>query len=704
MSRPATLDLAVETLSREQAEAELGWLAAEIARHDALYHGNDAPEISDAAYDALRRRNNRLEAAFPSLKRADSPNQRVGAAISSGFGKITHARPMLSLDNAFSDEDVGDFFQSVRNFLKRDFDADPDLTLAVVAEPKIDGLSMSLRYEHGRLIQGATRGDGAVGEDVTENILTIAEVPKLLTGDDVPAVLEVRGEIYMARADFLALNQAQEAAGEKIFANPRNAAAGSLRQLDARITASRPLRFFAYALGEVEGTLPDTQHGLLAKLAAWGLPVNPLHRLCVGEEAVLAYYREIGAARPTLPYDIDGVVYKVDRIDWQARLGIATRVPRWAIAHKFPAEQARTRLKAITIQIGRTGALTPVAELEPVNVGGVMVSRATLHNEDELARKDVRVGDLVVVQRAGDVIPQIVEPVLAERPADAQPFAFPDHCPACGSAAPRIDGEAVRRCSGGLICPAQAVERLRHFVSRDAFDIEGLGEKSIQSFFADGLIHSPADLFKLQQHHDDLRQREGWGALSLRKLYDAIAARRTLPLDRFLYALGIRQIGQATAKLLARHYGTLEALTQAMDRIISGDEDARAELIAIDQIGASVAGDLTGFFAEPHNRSVLLALTAEVQVTALESPAAAGAGSSAIAGKTLVFTGELTSMTRREAKAKAEALGAKVTGSVSAKTDFLVAGADAGSKATKAAALGVTVLTEADWLALISEF
>ncbi len=694
--------IAVADLTEDQARAELARLAAEIAHHDRAYYGLDTPEISDADYDALRRRNLAIEQRFPALIRTDSPSLKIGAAPSQGFAKVQHRRPMLSLDNAFSEEDVADFVQSVRNFLARDFAADPTLPLEIVAEPKIDGLSLSLRYEGGKLVQGATRGDGAEGEDVTANVRTIQSVPLRLKGDGWPQVLEVRGEVYLSRPAFQALNDQRAAAGEPLFANPRNAAAGSLRQLDPKITASRPLAFFAYSPGEVEGgSIGDSQWAFLDRLKHWGFTVNPEATRCRGVEEVLAFYTRIGTLRPSLPYDIDGVVYKVNRFDWQQRLGMVARAPRWAVAHKFPAEQARTRLRAITIQVGRTGTLTPVAELEPITVGGVVVSRATLHNEDEIARKDVRVGDMVVVQRAGDVIPQILGPVPEERPANAQPFAFPHTCPACGSAATRQPGEVARRCEGGLICPAQAVERLRHFVSRDAFDIEGLGERHIQGFYADGLLRGPADLFRLEDRHTELRQREGWGATSLRNLYAAIAARRTIPFDRFLYALGIRQIGQATAKLLARHYGTWDGFEAAMIAAADRNSDAWRTLTDISGIGDSMAADLTGFFAEAHNRDAVADLRRFVTVE--DAAPVSVRGDSPVAGKTIVFTGELVRMTRREAKARAEALGAKVAGSVSARTDYVIVGADAGSKAAKARELGVTTLTEDDWMALIGE-
>jgi DNA ligase (NAD+) len=702
---PAQRPAGVDELTMEQAAAELAALAADIAHHDRLYHQDDRPLIDDAGYDALVRRNAAIEARFPDLRRSDSPSLRVGAAPAAGFRKVRHAQPMLSLGNAFSPEDVDEFVARIRRFLVLADDA----PLAFVAEPKIDGLSCSLRYENGRLSLAATRGDGTEGEDVTANVRTIAartdpDIPPELTGP-VPAVLEVRGEVYMTRDEFLAINRRRADAGEPPFANPRNAAAGSLRQLDARITSSRPLRFFGYALGEVSERIADTQWGIRQRLAAWGFRLNAPAALCTGTAALLAYYDSVQQARPDLPFDIDGVVYKVDRLDLQERLGFVSRAPRWATAHKFPAEQAQTRLNAITIQVGRTGALTPVAELEPVTVGGVVVSRATLHNEDEIRRKDVRAGDRVIVQRAGDVIPQIVGVVAGHRPPDAPPFRFPDHCPECGSLATREDGEVVRRCTGGLVCPAQARERLRHFVSRDAFDIEGLGEKIVAAFWDDGLIRSPADIFRLEDADrrvlTPLRNREGWGAKSADNLFRAIEARRHIALERFIYALGIRQVGQATARLLARTYHALDTWQEAM-QAAAADRAGPAwlELTAIEQIGPAVAGDIADFFAEPHNREVIAGLRAAgLEVEDCVPPPTAA---SAVAGKTVVFTGTLETMGRNEAKARADALGAKVVGSVSARTDYVVAGADPGSKVTKARELGVTVLSEAEWLDLIA--
>ena len=692
-------DRGISGYTAEEAAAELERLAGEIARHDALYYGRDAPEIGDAEYDALRRRNEALEAMYPGLVRADSPSARIGAAPGSGFSKVSHAVPMLSLSNAFGREDIVDFDARIRRFLGLG-DAE---TVEMLAEPKIDGLSISLRYEKGGFVLGATRGDGAVGENVSENLRTVSDVPERLSGA-APAVLEVRGEIYLRRADFLELNAARERAGESVFANPRNAAAGSLRQLDAAVTASRPLGMFAYAAGEHTDAVGPTQWGFLKRLADWGFKVNPMSRVCADVDAVLAFHDEVQAARAGLDYDIDGTVCKVNRIDWQNRLGNVSRAPRWAIAHKFPAEQARTVLKTITIQVGRTGALTPVANLAPVTVGGVVVSRASLHNEDEIARKEVREGDTVIVQRAGDVIPQVVAVVKDRRKPDSKPFAFPDRCPECGSLAVREDGEVVRRCTGGLICPAQAVERLRHFVSRDALDIEGLGGKHIEAFWREGLIAAPADIFRLAAREAEggapIGDREGWGEKSVENLFRAIEEKRTIGLDRLIFALGIRQVGQATARLIAREYGTLQAWREAMIAAADRTGEAYADLVAVDGIGPSVAADLIDFFAEPHNLAVLDDLDVELSPGVLERSGADGA----LAGKTVVFTGTLETMTRAEAKARAESLGAKVAGSVSRKTDYVVAGADAGSKARKAAELGVEVMSETGWRTLLEAF
>ncbi|MCW9002097.1 MAG: NAD-dependent DNA ligase LigA [Rhodospirillales bacterium] len=678
-----------------EAEIELAALAAEITEHDKHYYQNDTPVITDAEYDALRLRNEAIEIRFPLLVRPDSPTRRVGAAPAAGFAKVTHARPMLSLGNAFDEEDVREFIARIRRFLG----LTEEQVIDIVAEPKIDGLSISLRYEKGRLVQGATRGDGATGEDVTTNLMTMpdSELPKKLA-DDAPDILEVRGEVYMSKSEFLALNTRQEEKGAKIFANPRNAAAGSLRQKDSSVTARRPLHFFAYAWGEASDPIAQTQWEAIRRFEGWGFKVNPLARLCADVEGLLSLYAEVAANRGRLDYDIDGVVYKVNRLDWQERLGQVSRAPRWAIAHKFPAEKAITVLKAISIQVGRTGVLTPVADLEPVTVGGVVVSRATLHNADYIRDKDIRIGDTVVVQRAGDVIPQVVEVVADKRPQGAAPFAFPDRCPVCDSHAQREDGEAATRCTGGLICEAQMVERLKHFVSRDAFDIEGLGGKHIDTFHEEGLIKTPADIFRLRERRDEIAGREGWGEKSADNLLRALEERRSISLDRFIYALGIRQVGRATARLLAKQYMTYDAWARGMrDAAIHGGE-AYEELINIDGVGPSVAGDLIAFMAEPHNRDVLDQLVREVAVADFEAPAASG---SPVDGKTVVFTGTLETITRNEAKARAETMGAKVSGSVSGRTDYVVAGADAGSKLKKAQELGVTVLSEEEWLNLI---
>ncbi len=676
-------------MTEQEAAQELAALAAEIARHDRAYHEHDAPLITDAEYDALRQRNTEIEADFPHLVRPDSPSRRVGAAPGSGFAKVRHRVPMLSLDNAFAAQDFFEFCARIRRFLHLPDDA----RLAFVAEPKIDGLSINLLYEDGRLVRGATRGDGTEGEDVTANLRTMPSVPTRLHGP-APALIEIRGEVFMTKADFLALNAAQAAAGQKVFANPRNAAAGSLRQLDKAITANRPLSLFAYAVGDVQGGIPGTHSGYLDRLRAWGFQVNPLSRTLASEAEAAAFQQETGLARSGLGYDIDGVVYKVDDLALQRRLGFVGRAPRWAIAWKFPAEQATTTLEDIRIQVGRTGALTPVAWLAAVNVGGVLVTRATLHNEDEIARKDVRVGDTVVLQRAGDVIPQIVQVLLDRRPPGATAYAPPETCPACGSLAVRPPGEVVRRCTGGLICPAQAVERLIHFVSRGAFDIEGLGEKSIQEFFDLGWLRSPADIFRLEQHSAALLAREGWKERSVRNLMQAIAARRIIPLDRFIFALGIRRVGETNAKLLARHYTSFSAWRAQMLAATTVGSDERSALGSILGVGKALADELAAFFVEPRNLAALDELAGFLTIQDAERPATADG---ALAGKNLVFTGTLETMSRPEAKARAEALGARVTDSVSKRTDLLVLGADAGSKAKKAAELGVATVTEAEW-------
>jgi len=688
----------VPALTEEEADSELARLAAEILHHDQLYYAKDAPEISDAAYDELRRRNAAIEARFPGLIRADSPSRRVGAAPATGFAKVTHNLPMLSLENAFAEEDVRDFFAGIRNFFRRpeDLALVAEDRVEVMAEPKIDGLSAALRYERGRLVLGATRGDGVTGEDVTANIRTLATVPAVLAGKDWPEIVEIRGEVYMERAGFFAVNAEREAAGEPVFANPRNVAAGSLRQLDPAITARRPLKFFAYACGEMSGNFARTHAEALAGFRRWGFSVNEHSRLCRGVAEVLAYYHDIAEHRSALPYDIDGVVYKVNDLALQSRLGMRSRAPRWALAHKFAAEQAQTVMRGIMITVGRQGALTPTAMLDPITVGGVVVQRATLHNADEIRRKDVRIGDTVVVQRAGDVIPQIVEVVLDCRPPDAKPYEFPDHCPVCGSIAVREEGMAVWRCSGGLICAAQAVERLKHFVARDCFDIEGLGEKHIADFWEDGLIRQPGDIFRLKA--EIIAQREGWGEVSAGKLIAAIDERRQITLDRFINALGIPQVGQATARLLARHYRALAAWRREMEAANDPESPARAQLLDVHGIGKDMASDIIGFFAEPHNRAILDDLGGEVSVLDYQAPS--GLAPSPLAGKTIVFTGGLETMSRSEAKARAEALGANVVSSVSSKTDYVVVGADAGSKAKRAAALGVAALDEAAWLGL----
>jgi DNA ligase (NAD+) len=694
---------AVNALTEREAEQELERLAAEIAEHDERYHQEDAPTISDAAYDALRLRNAAIEARFPKLKRADSPTKRVGAAPSAKFAKVQHRVPMLSLDNAFTEEDVSDFVDRIRRFLRLAEDAAMEFT----AEPKIDGLSASLRYEKGNFVLGATRGDGQEGENVTENISTIKDVPKKLRGRNIPDVFEVRGEVYMSRADFLALNKRQEKAGEKIFANPRNSAAGSLRQLDPSITASRPLRFFAYTWGEVSALPADTQWEVVEAMGEWGFTINPLMKLIKKPDEIFAFYQKISAKRADLDYDIDGVVYKINRLDWQNRLGFVARSPRWAVAHKFPAEQAETVLQDIDIQVGRIGTLTPVAKLKPVNVGGVVVANATLHNEEEIQRKDIRIGDAVIIQRAGDVIPQVVRVLLDKRPKGSKPYEFPEKCPVCGSKAVREFNEtqgkldAARRCTGGLFCPAQAVERLKHFVSRLAFDIEGLGAKHIEAFVEDGLIEHPSDIFKLEKSYGKgdkaIMDREGWGEQSARNLFAAINARRDIALERFIYALGIRHVGDQTARLLARNYLSAEHFVEAMTAVGKGDEQAHSELDSIEGIGETVARAIAEFFNEKHNRDEVKKLLDEVDVADAKAPSK----SSPVSGKTVVFTGSLEKMTRNEAKARAESLGAKVAGSVSAKTDLVIAGPGAGSKLKDAQKLGVKVISEDDWLKLI---
>lgn len=781
----------VDELSEAEARRELAALAMDIAHHDALYHGDDAPVITDAEYDALRRRNKEIEEKFPALVRSDSPSKKVGASVrQSKFEKVAHIRPMLSLDNAFNDDDVREFTARVKRFLN----ISANEKLALTAEPKIDGLSLALRYEKGELVLAATRGDGQVGENVTRNARTIDNIPQTLQGANVPDVLEVRGEVYIGKADFLLLNKSQAENGGKVFANPRNAAAGSLRQLDLSITASRPLKFFAYAWGDISDLPSDTQMGMVDLFDAWGFDVNPLMQRVDGADAAIAHYRKIEAARATLDYDIDGVVYKVDRLDWQSRLGMVARAPRWAIAHKFPAEKATTVINDIDIQVGRTGALTPVAKLEPVTVGGVVVSNATLHNADEIERLGVRIGDTVIIQRAGDVIPQVVSVVMDKRPANSKPYDFPTECPVCGSAAASEGDDVVVRCTGGLICAAQRVERLAHFVSRNAFDIDGLGEKQIAQLFERGWVQAPADIFRLAKRNAEdenpMQNWEGWGELSVSNLMQAIEARRSIDFHRFLFGLGIPSIGQETAKLLARHFkniesfltflasslaiieeistkldpqdisslnyvlmrlghlkefeaalkpsdlfdsssGIIDLVANRLERIKSGklkgdnlktahlervaefanipekSAAARAvypiyehnqELAAIDGIGVDVILNLEDFYFEPQNRDVLVDLIDELDVL----DAAEQASDSPVSGKTIVFTGSLVALTRAEAKAGAEALGAKVAGSVSKKTDIVVAGPGAGSKLKKAQDLGVKTMTEDEWISYIS--
>jgi DNA ligase (NAD+) len=677
----------VETLTEAEAANRLMRLAKEIARHDKLYHDQDAPEISDADYDALVRENRELEERFPQLVRADSPSQRLGAApATSGLAKVAHAKAMLSLENAFSAEEVGEFVARVRRFLNLPADA----AVAMTAEPKIDGLSCSLRYEQGELVLAATRGDGAVGEDVTANARTISDIPQRIA--KAPEVLEIRGEVYMSKADFEALNARQEASGGKVFANPRNGAAGSLRQKDPTVTAARPLRFLAHGWGELSGPLGETQFDAMKAIAGFGIPVSDLLVRCDGLDAMLAHYRAIEHARADLPFDIDGVVYKVDRLDWQDRLGFVARAPRWGLAHKFPAEKAETTLEAIDIQVGRTGKLTPVGRLKPVGVGGVIVKNVTLHNRDEIARLGLRIGDRVRIQRAGDVIPQVVENLTRDEPRPA--YMFPDHCPMCNSEAVAEEGEVDVRCTGGLICPAQRFERLRHFVSRGALDIEGLGEKSILEFIELGWLHSPADIFRLNTHRDELLGREGWKEKSVDNLFAAIDAKRTPDGPRFLFGLGIRHVGIVTARDLLKCFGTIEEL-----RRVATSEDAQAELAAVEGVGPVVAEALVDFFHEAHNREALDDLLSEVS----PKPFVSDAKQTEWTGKTIVFTGGLETMSRDEAKAQAERLGARAAGSVSAKTDLVVAGPGAGSKLKKAEELGVRVIGEADWAKIVAE-
>lgn len=707
-------EISIEKLTIDEARAELERLSGLLAEANQAYHTDDAPEISDAEYDRLKRRNAEIEARFPDLKREDSPSDQVGAAPASGFDKIEHKVRMLSLSNLFEEEEVAEFDDRIRRYLGLSAEAE----LVYTAEPKIDGLSLSLRYENGRLMQAATRGDGSVGENVTANARTIADIPQEIKG--APEVLEVRGEVYMSHEDFAALNERQEAAGGKTFANPRNAAAGSLRQLDAKITAARPLRFFAYAWGDHSEPLAETQMQSIERLAALGFQTNPLTQLCDGPSEMMAHYKAIEEQRATLGYDIDGVVYKVNDLALQHRLGFRSTTPRWATAHKFPAELAWTRLAGIDIQVGRTGALSPVARLEPVTVGGVVVSNATLHNEDYIAGlgakgevirpdeagnpKDIRAGDWVQVYRAGDVIPKVADVDLSKRPADAEPYQFPHSCPECGSEAIREEGDAVRRCVGGLICPAQAVEKMKHFVSRAVFDIEGMGAKQVEQFYRDGWIKEPADIFTLRENYSSglqqLKNREGWGEKSANNLFDAIDERRKIALGRLIFGLGIRHVGEVVSNLLARHYGTWSAFETAVTEAADFSGPAWEDLIGIDGVGEVLAQSLVSTMNQPAERESIDRLVAHLDVQEAAKPQTDG---SPVAGKTVVFTGTLERMTRAEAKARAEALGAKVSGSVSKKTDILIAGPGAGSKEKKAQELGVEILDEDAWLDLIGQ-
>ena len=696
------IDRPVEALSEADASDELERLAREIAAHRELYYAREAPSLTDADFDALVRRNGDIEARFPDLRRPDSPSIAVGAPPAGGFRPVAHGQAMASLDNAFAAADVEEFTTRVRRFLR----LPAGETLAFTVEPKIDGLSANLRYEHGRLVQAATRGDGRTGEDVTANVATIADIPQVLAGEGWPALIEVRGEVFIGHAAFATMNAQAGAAGQRTYANPRNAASGSLRQIDPAVTARRPLRFFAYAWGEISAPFAETQWDALERFKAWGLPINPLSARVEGDVALPQSYAALETQRPDLDYDIDGVVYKIDRLDWQGRLGEVNRRPRWAIAHKFAPEQARTRLDAIEIQVGRTGALTPVARLAPINVGGVVVTNATLHNADEIARKDIRVGDTVLIQRAGDVIPQVVEALTAERPdPPPEPYAFPTACP-CPLQTPvaretTASGEetVVRRCMGELACPFQRIEHLKLFVSRRAFDIEGLGERQLTTFYREGLVQAPADIFRLARDPAalaTLRDRDGYGETSIRNLTAAIEARRRIPLNRFIYALGVRHIGETTAMTLARGYGTAQAFLNAMDQVAAGDAEAISELDAMDQIGRAVVEAARAYFAEAHNRGLVTRLTDALDIQDAERPKT----DTAVAGKTVVFTGALERLTRDEAKAQAERLGAKVASSVSRRTDIVVAGPGAGSKLKTAAELGLQVLSEEEWLAL----
>lgn len=688
----------VSTLTKEQAQEELQYLAQEIHRHDVLYYQKADPELSDAEYDQLVIRNREIEKRFPDLRRSDSPTTRVGAAPAQGFKKVKHRTPMLSLENAFSFEDVEDFFARIRRFLK----LPDDQLIEMIAEPKIDGLSASLHYQNGTFVLGATRGDGNEGEDITANLRTIPDIPMVLKGQNIPVKLEIRGEVYMRNSDFDRLNEERQASGEQVFANPRNAAAGAVRQLDASVTAKRPLCFFAYAYEDDAGHQSTTQWQLLEALKQWGFSVSPEIRKCPDIDALRRFYDDLYSKRPDLDYDIDGVVYKVNDLGWQKRLGSVGRTPRHSIAHKFAAEKAETIIEDILIQVGRTGVLTPVAVLKPVTVGGVVVSRATLHNEDEIIRKDVRIGDYVEIQRAGDVIPQVLRSIIEKRSPQSKPYEFPHTCPVCGSIAIRIEGEVAWRCTDGLVCPAQAVERLKHFVSRGAFDIEGLGGKHIDTFYQEGLIRRPADIFTLEQRDKNsltpLRNREGWGSLSAQNLFTAINNRRKISLDRFIYSLGMPQIGQVTSRLLARHYGEWVTLEQKIIMAQEEGSESWQDLLAQEGIGESMAKDLVLFFAQPHNLEIIKELRSEVEVLDYERVETT---QSEISGKTLVFTGSLSAMSRAEAKAQAERLGAKVTGTVTSKTDLLIAGEDPGSKVKVAISLGVKIISEQEWLAFV---
>ena len=686
----------VEELTESQASREIIILKEQIRKHDISYHSDDAPIISDYEYDKLRIRITAIESRFPNLKGEDDPSLYVGATADIGFSKIVHEKSMLSLGNIFSREDLNSFIEGIRRFLVELRD-NPDLLVEIVAEPKIDGLSISLKYENGTLVTGATRGNGIEGENVTRNVMVIDQVPKKLLGD-FPELLEVRGEIYMTKNDFIELNHRQSEINEKVFANPRNAAAGSLRQLDWRVTSKRPLRMFAYAVPVFSKPVADSQWGLLERLKEWGFAVNPLSQVCESVGKLMSYYENISFQRSGLEYDIDGIVYKVNRLDWQERLGFLSRAPRWAVAHKFPGEQVRTKVVDIFVQVGRTGTLTPVASLEPVNVGGVLVSKATLHNEEEVERKDIRIGDTVDIQRAGDVIPQVLRVIKEQRVEQSTPFIMPEKCPVCDSLTIKTSGEAARRCTGGLICSAQALEGIKHFVSRQAFNIEGLGEKNIILFREQGFIRSAADIFDLSTHKKEIISLEGWGELSIDKLITEISNRRVIALDRFIYALGIKQVGQAVASLLAKNYQNYQNWSQSMINAADKSSTNYSDLLDINGVGSSIAEDLIYFFCQPQNLEFLNKLVPKIQI---QEHIGAQDQSSRIFDKTIVFTGSMSSLTRGEAKARAEALGGKVVGTVSNKTDYLVIGSDPGSKLAKAKELGIGVLTEAEWLDLI---